>query len=109
MSKEAYDKIAGGLREAVAIARGEAEPAKCFIPLGNYAVGVALEVASRRLRDLNTRLEAANKIMADQNRMLAKAHAALQFAFEHMTTASRVTHLKQVHDVLAELEGRKQP
>jgi hypothetical protein len=109
MSKEAYDKIASGLKEAVAIARGEAVPAKSFIPLGNHAVGVALKVASRQLRDLDKRLEAANKLMADQNRLLAKAHAALQLAFEHQTTASPVVMLKQMHDVLAELEGRKQP
>jgi hypothetical protein len=79
------------------------------LPLGNAAMRVALEVASRRLRDKNARLEAANQIIADQNHLLAKAHAALQLAFEHQTTASPVVMLKQMHDVLAELEGRKFP
>jgi putative transcriptional regulator len=32
MSKRAYDKIAEGLKEAIAIARGEAKPAKLFVP-----------------------------------------------------------------------------
>lgn len=32
MSKTAFDKIAGGLTEALAIARGEAEPAKLHVP-----------------------------------------------------------------------------
>jgi hypothetical protein len=80
-----------------------------MLPLGQTALQVALEVAFRRLRDISGRLEAADKIMADQNRMLAKAHAALQLAFEHMTTSSRVTSLKQVNEVLAELEGRRLP
>lgn len=32
MSKKAFDKIAEGLREAAAIARGDATPAKLFVP-----------------------------------------------------------------------------
>ena len=32
MSKRAFDKIAEGLREAIAVARGEKKPAKLFIP-----------------------------------------------------------------------------
>ena len=32
MSKRAFDKIAEGLREAIAIARGERKPAKLFVP-----------------------------------------------------------------------------
>jgi putative transcriptional regulator len=32
MSKRAYDKIAEGLKEAIAISRGEAKPAKLFVP-----------------------------------------------------------------------------
>ncbi len=32
MSKKAFDKIAEGLREAAAIARGEAEPAQLHVP-----------------------------------------------------------------------------
>jgi DNA-binding transcriptional regulator YiaG len=32
MTKRAFDKIADGLREAIAIARGEKKPAKVFIP-----------------------------------------------------------------------------
>ncbi|MFG1184333.1 NadS family protein [Xanthobacter aminoxidans] len=32
MSRKAFDKIAEGLREAVAIARGEATPAKLYVP-----------------------------------------------------------------------------
>ena len=32
MSKKAFDKIAEGLAEAIAVARGEAEPARLFIP-----------------------------------------------------------------------------
>jgi putative transcriptional regulator len=32
MSKRAYDKIAEGLKEAIAIARGEAKPAKLYVP-----------------------------------------------------------------------------
>jgi putative transcriptional regulator len=32
MSKRAYDKIAEGLKEAIAIARGEEKPAKLFVP-----------------------------------------------------------------------------
>ena len=32
MSKRAFDKIAEGLNEALAIARGEAKPAKLYIP-----------------------------------------------------------------------------
>jgi len=32
MSKKAFDKIAEGLTEAIAIARGEAAPARMFIP-----------------------------------------------------------------------------
>jgi hypothetical protein len=61
------------------------------------------------LRDLTQRLEAAHTIMSAQNRMLARAHAALQFAFEQMTMTSNVMSLKQLSDVLAELEGRKFP
>jgi hypothetical protein len=80
-----------------------------MLPLGQSALQVAVQIAFRRLRDINARLEAADKIMAEQNRMLAKAHAALQLAFEHMTTSSRVVSLKQVNDVLAELEGRRLP
>jgi putative transcriptional regulator len=33
MSKKAFDKIAGGLNEALAIARGQAKPAKLHIPV----------------------------------------------------------------------------
>lgn len=29
MSKKAFDKIAEGIREAIAVARGEKKPAKC--------------------------------------------------------------------------------
>ncbi len=32
MSKKAFDKIAEGLDEAIAVARGEAKPARLFIP-----------------------------------------------------------------------------
>ncbi len=32
MSKRAYDKIAAGLKEAIAISRGEAKPAKLYVP-----------------------------------------------------------------------------
>lgn len=32
MSKKAYDKIAEGLDEAIAVARGKAKPARLFIP-----------------------------------------------------------------------------
>lgn len=32
MSKRAHDKIAEGLKEAIAIARGEAKPAKLYVP-----------------------------------------------------------------------------
>ena len=32
MSKKAFDKIAEGAREALAIARGEAKPARLFVP-----------------------------------------------------------------------------
>jgi putative transcriptional regulator len=32
MSKKAFDKIATGLTEAIAVARGEAEPVRLFIP-----------------------------------------------------------------------------
>jgi putative transcriptional regulator len=32
MSKRAYDKIADGLKEAIAIARGEKKPAKLYVP-----------------------------------------------------------------------------
>jgi putative transcriptional regulator len=32
MSKRAFDKIAEGLREAIAVARGEEKPAKLFVP-----------------------------------------------------------------------------
>lgn len=32
MTKKAFDKIAAGLSEAIAIARGEAKPAKLFVP-----------------------------------------------------------------------------
>jgi putative transcriptional regulator len=32
MSKKAFDKIAEGLQEAIAIARGEAKPARLFVP-----------------------------------------------------------------------------
>ena len=32
MSKRAFDKIAEGLREAIAVARGERKPAKLFVP-----------------------------------------------------------------------------
>ena len=32
MSKSAFEKIAEGLREAIAIARGEKKPAKVFVP-----------------------------------------------------------------------------
>jgi putative transcriptional regulator len=32
MSKRAYDKIAEGLKEAIAIARGEEKPARLFVP-----------------------------------------------------------------------------
>lgn len=32
MSKKAFDKIAAGLEEAIAIARGEKEPAKLLVP-----------------------------------------------------------------------------
>jgi putative transcriptional regulator len=32
MSKKAFDKIAAGLNEAIAIARGEAKPARLHIP-----------------------------------------------------------------------------
>lgn len=32
MSKKAFEKIAGGLREVLAIARDEAKPAKLYIP-----------------------------------------------------------------------------
>jgi putative transcriptional regulator len=32
MSKRAFDKIAEGLAEAIAVARGEAKPARLFIP-----------------------------------------------------------------------------
>jgi putative transcriptional regulator len=32
MSKSAFDKIAEGLKEAIAIARGEKKPAKLFVP-----------------------------------------------------------------------------
>ena len=32
MGKKAFDKIAAGLNEALAIARGEAKPAKLFVP-----------------------------------------------------------------------------
>jgi hypothetical protein len=73
-----------------------------MVPLSHPALHVALDVASRRLK-------AAHQIMADQNRLLAKAHAALQLAFEHQIAASPVVMLKQMHDVLAELEGRKFP
>jgi putative transcriptional regulator len=33
MSKKAFDKVAAGLTEALAIARGEAKPAKLHIPV----------------------------------------------------------------------------
>jgi putative transcriptional regulator len=32
LSKKAFDRIAGGLTEAIAVARGEAAPARLFIP-----------------------------------------------------------------------------
>jgi putative transcriptional regulator len=32
MSKRAFDKIAEGLKEAIAVARGETKPAKLFVP-----------------------------------------------------------------------------
>lgn len=32
MSKKAFDKIAEGLKEAIAVARGEMEPARLFVP-----------------------------------------------------------------------------
>lgn len=32
MSKRAFDKIAEGLKEAIAVARGEKKPAKIFVP-----------------------------------------------------------------------------
>jgi putative transcriptional regulator len=32
MSKRAFDKVAEGLKEAIAIARGEKKPAKLFVP-----------------------------------------------------------------------------
>ena len=32
MSKQTFDKIAEGLKEAIAIVRGEAKPAKLFVP-----------------------------------------------------------------------------
>jgi len=32
MSKRAFDKIAEGLREAIAVARGERKPARIFVP-----------------------------------------------------------------------------
>jgi len=32
MSKRAFDKIAEGLREAIAVGRGESKPARLFIP-----------------------------------------------------------------------------
>lgn len=32
MSKKAFDKIAAGLNEALAVARGEAEPARLHVP-----------------------------------------------------------------------------
>lgn len=32
MSKKAFDKIAEGLAEAIAVARGDAKPARLFIP-----------------------------------------------------------------------------
>jgi putative transcriptional regulator len=32
MTKRAFDKIAEGLREAIAVARGEAEPARLHVP-----------------------------------------------------------------------------
>jgi hypothetical protein len=32
MSSKAYNKIAEGLKEAIAVARGEKKPAKLFVP-----------------------------------------------------------------------------
>jgi putative transcriptional regulator len=32
MSKRAFDKIAGGIKEAIQIARGERKPAKLYVP-----------------------------------------------------------------------------
>lgn len=32
MSKKAFDKIADGLREALAVARGQAKPARLYVP-----------------------------------------------------------------------------
>lgn len=34
MTKKAFDKIAAGLKEAAAIARGEKEPARLYVPAG---------------------------------------------------------------------------
>jgi putative transcriptional regulator len=47
MSKRAFDKIAEGLKEAIAIGRGEAKPAKLFVPpeLDVRAIRAKLELS----------------------------------------------------------------
>jgi hypothetical protein len=36
MTKKAFDKIAAGLSEAVAVARGEEKPSRVYVPLANF-------------------------------------------------------------------------
>jgi putative transcriptional regulator len=47
MSKRAFDKIAEGLKEAIAVARGEKKPAKLFVPpeLDVRAIRAKLELS----------------------------------------------------------------
>ena len=52
MSKRAFDKIAEGLTEALAIARGEAKPAKLHIPAeieGFESLGLRLGTGRSRV------------------------------------------------------------
>lgn len=44
MSKKAFDKIAEGLNEALAIARGDAKPARLFIPPEIDVKGIRLQL-----------------------------------------------------------------
>ena len=57
MSKRAYDKIAEGLKEAIAIARGEAKPAKLFVPpeLDVRAIRTRLHLSQEDFASIETK------------------------------------------------------
>jgi putative transcriptional regulator len=51
MAKKAFDKIAAGLNEALAVARGTAKPSKLHVPTEINVRGIRTKLKDRHLSD----------------------------------------------------------